>query len=159
MLRKASYLHGDRFMTRILLVLTFGFGLAACPQYGHMVKHDGKLYISGSSGVFARGWVKECTRTGPAELSCSEVSFPTDREQQKEGRWTVWNTTGQKKRQEGEYRGGKRCGNWMLWDEDGGTTSCVPPTRNTRRLNPNGLEVCSDGCSPTLTGMICEPCR
>jgi hypothetical protein len=146
-------------MLRNLLLLAFLFGLSSCTQYGHMTKYDGKLYITGASGPMSIGWVKECTRTGPAELSCLKVDFPSNREQQKEGRWTVWNTNGQTKRQDGEYRGGKRCGNWLLWDEDGAATSCVPSTRNTRRLNPRGLEVCSDGCSPTLTGMICEPCQ
>ena len=146
-------------MVRIALLLVFSAGLMACPQYNHMVKYNGKLYVSGSSGVFSRGWVKECTRSGPAELSCKEVAFPNATEQLKEGRWTVWDVSGQRKLQEGEYRGGKRCGNWLLWDEVGTSTSCVPSTRNTQRLNPRGLEVCADGCSPTLTGMMCEPCR
>ena len=146
-------------MLRAFVLLVLTALTAACTHYGHMIEHNGKLYISGNSGAFSKGWVKECTRSGPAELSCTEVSFPSAIEQQKEGRWTVWNTSGQQKRQEGEYRAGKRCGNWLLWDEVGAATSCIPATQNTRRLNPRGLEVCDDGCSPTLTGMMCQPCR
>ena len=150
---------GDDNMTRILILTALTLGLTSCTQYESMVKYNGKLYISGNQGALSRGFIKECTRTGQAELSCQKVQFPNTTEQLKEGRWTVWNTTGQRKLQEGEYRAGKHCGNWFLWDENGIATSCVPSTRNTQRLNPRGLEVCADGCSPTLSGMMCQPCR